>query len=210
MADRQAPLSVTQPSPLCIIPRKTLEASAICRYDLTEVQAVFAGPYMEYQDGVRRWGRYEGGVPEPRPGSVREQAWGRVLSRQNPWGGLEGLALWGAQAGGQNPWESRILVRSPEVHHPCPLPQCITDSLRSQGYNSSQDLPSLVLDFVKLHPLMARPVVPTRGRPLLLKRSVRYTHLTGTPVTTPAGPTYDLLFLSTGASDPWPKPSGDC
>ncbi|KAM9052601.1 semaphorin-4G isoform 6-T6 [Megaptera novaeangliae] len=49
---------------------KTLEASAICRYDLAEVQAVFAGPYMEYQDGVRRWGRYEGGVPEPRPGSL--------------------------------------------------------------------------------------------------------------------------------------------
>lgn len=45
---------------------KTLEASAICRYDLTEVQAVFAGPYMEYQDGARRWGRYEGEVPEPR------------------------------------------------------------------------------------------------------------------------------------------------
>nr|XP_045363348.1 semaphorin-4G isoform X2 [Camelus bactrianus] len=126
---------------------KTLEASAICRYDLAEMQAVFAGPYMEYQDGVRRWGRYEGGVPEPRPGS------------------------------------------------------CITDSLRSRGYNSSQDLPSLVLDFVKLHPLMARPVVPTRGRPLLLKRSVRYTHLTGTPVTTPAGPTYDLLFL--GTADGW-------
>nr|XP_007962057.2 semaphorin-4G isoform X3 [Chlorocebus sabaeus] len=126
---------------------KTLEASAICRYDLAEIQAVFAGPYMEYQDGSRRWGRYEGGVPEPRPGS------------------------------------------------------CITDSLRSQGYNSSQDLPSLVLDFVKLHPLMARPVVPTRGRPLLLKRNVRYTHLTGTPVTTPAGPTYDLLFL--GTADGW-------
>jgi plexin B len=83
-------------------------------------------------------------------------------------------------------------------------PQCITDSLRSRGYNSSQDLPSLVLDFVKLHPLMARPVVPTRGRPLLLKRNVRYTHLTGTQVTTPAGPTYDLLFLGTGASDPNP------
>lgn len=77
--------------------------------------------------------------------------------------------------------------------------QCITDSLRSQGYNSSQDLPSTVLEFVRVHPLMARPVPPTRGRPLLLKRNVRYTHLTGTPVTTPAGTTYDLLFLSTGA-----------
>ncbi|EHB18508.1 Semaphorin-4G [Heterocephalus glaber] len=126
---------------------KTLEASAICRYDLAEVQAVFSGPYMEYQDGARRWGRYEGGVPEPRPGS------------------------------------------------------CITDSLRSRGYNSSQDLPSLVLDFVKLHPLMARPMVPSRGRPLLLKRNVHYTHLTGTPVSTPAGPTYDLLFL--GTADGW-------
>ncbi|XP_023571247.1 semaphorin-4G isoform X1 [Octodon degus] len=126
---------------------KTLEASAICRFDLAEVQAVFSGPYMEYQDGARRWGRYEGGVPEPRPGS------------------------------------------------------CITDPLRSRGFNSSQDLPSLVLDFVKLHPLMARPVVPTRGRPLLLKRNVRYTHLTAIPVSTPAGLTYDLLFL--GTADGW-------
>ncbi|XP_004616404.2 semaphorin-4G [Sorex araneus] len=126
---------------------KTLEASVICRYDLADLQAVFAGPYLEYQDGARRWGLFEGQVPEPRPGS------------------------------------------------------CITDSLRSQGYNSSQDLPTTVLDFVRQHPVMARPVPPTRGRPLLLKRNVRYTHLTGTPVTTPAGPTYDLLFLST--ADGW-------
>lgn len=76
-AGRQAPFSATQPSPLHLILRKTLEASAICRYDLAEVQAVFAGPYMEYQDGVRRWGRYEGGVPEPRPGSVSAEAWGQ-------------------------------------------------------------------------------------------------------------------------------------
>lgn len=77
VAGRQAPVSVTQPSFLCLISRKTLEASAICRYDLTELQAVFAGPYMEYQDGARRWGRYEGRVPDPRPGSVSTQAWGQ-------------------------------------------------------------------------------------------------------------------------------------
>lgn len=77
VAGKQAPLSVTQPSFLCLISRKTLEASAICRYDLTEVQTIFAGPYMEYQDGARRWGRYEGRVPEPRPGSVSTQAWGQ-------------------------------------------------------------------------------------------------------------------------------------
>lgn len=56
---------------------------------------------------------------------------------------------------------------------------------------------------------MARPVVPTRGRPLLLKRNVRYTHLTGTPVSTPAGPTYDLLFLGTGTSEPCSEPLGN-
>jgi hypothetical protein len=88
MDQGQAPLGVTQPLPLCPIPRKTLEASAICRYDLAEVQAVFAGPYMEYQDGARRWGRYEGGVPEPRPGSVSTQTWSLCPGR-----GKEGLAL---------------------------------------------------------------------------------------------------------------------
>ena len=67
--------SVWLSPPLCPIPRKTLEASAICPYDLAEMQAVFTGPFMEYQDGARRWGRYEGGVPEPRPGSVSTQAW---------------------------------------------------------------------------------------------------------------------------------------
>ncbi|XP_016283316.2 semaphorin-4G [Monodelphis domestica] len=126
---------------------RTLEASAICRYDLSDIQASFSGPYMEYLDGTRRWGRYDGAVPEPRPGS------------------------------------------------------CITDGLRRRGYNSSQDLPSPVLDFVKLHPLMARGVGPARGRPLLLKRNARYTRLVGTPVTVPAGPTYDVLFL--GTVDGW-------
>ncbi|XP_020822464.1 semaphorin-4G isoform X3 [Phascolarctos cinereus] len=126
---------------------RTLEASAICRYDLSDVQASFSGPYMEYQDGTRRWGRYDGTVPEPRPGS------------------------------------------------------CITDGLRRRGYNSSQDLPSPVLDFVKLHPLMARVVGPARGRPLLLKRNIRYTRLVGTPVTVLTGLTYDVLFL--GTADGW-------
>lgn len=116
----------------------------------------------------------------------------------------------GASAKAAEAWEGQegqAGGRAPRAHLPfptTPLPQCITDSLRSKGYNSSQDLPSLVLDFVKLHPLMARPVVPTRGRPLLLKRNVRYTHLTAIAVTTPTGPTYDLLFLGTGASDPHP------
>lgn len=83
---------MTQHLFLCPLPRKTLEASAICRYDLAELQAVFAGPYMEYQDGARRWGRYEGGVPEPRPGSVSPQVWGRRWVDRTL-GGQKDLAL---------------------------------------------------------------------------------------------------------------------
>lgn len=48
----------------------------MCRYDLAEV-AVFAGPYMEYQEANRAGAAYEGGVPEPRPGSVSAEAWGQ-------------------------------------------------------------------------------------------------------------------------------------
>lgn len=51
-------------------PRRTMEASAVCRYSISAVQRAFEGPYMEYQDSARKWSRYDGAVPEPRPGSV--------------------------------------------------------------------------------------------------------------------------------------------
>ena len=51
-------------------PRRTMEASAVCRYSISAVQHAFEGPYMEYQDSARKWSRYDGAVPEPRPGSV--------------------------------------------------------------------------------------------------------------------------------------------
>ncbi|KFQ86062.1 Semaphorin-4G, partial [Phoenicopterus ruber ruber] len=50
---------------------------------------------------------------------------------------------------------------------PISLGQCITDRSRRKGYNSSQDLPNSVLDFVKLHPLMFDEVKPAGGEPLL-------------------------------------------
>ncbi|NWY01249.1 SEM4G protein, partial [Nothoprocta ornata] len=46
-----------------------MEASAVCRYRISELQRAFEGPYMEYQESARKWSRYEGSVPEPRPGS---------------------------------------------------------------------------------------------------------------------------------------------
>ncbi|XP_042674512.1 semaphorin-4G [Centrocercus urophasianus] len=126
---------------------RTMEASAVCRYDISEVQRAFEGPYMEYQDSSRKWSRYDGAVPEPRPGS------------------------------------------------------CITDSFRQRGYNSSQDLPNSVLDFVKLHPLMFEEVQPAGGEPLLVKRSVAYSRLAVDRVQALDGRSYDVLFMGTG--DGW-------
>ncbi|KAM8806112.1 semaphorin-4G [Eudromia elegans] len=124
---------------------RTMEASAVCRYSIAEVQRAFEGPYMEYQDSARKWSRYEGSVPEPRPGA------------------------------------------------------CITDRSRSRGYNSSQDLPNSVLDFVKLHPLMGDEV--KAAAPLLLKRNVAYSRLAVDRVRALDGRSYDVLFMGTG--DGW-------
>ncbi|NWI11404.1 SEM4G protein, partial [Crypturellus soui] len=126
---------------------RTMEASAVCRYSIAEVQRAFEGPYMEYQDSARKWSRYEGSVPEPRPGS------------------------------------------------------CITDHSRRKGYNSSQDLPNSVLDFVKLHPLMFDEVKPAGAGPLLVKKNVAYSQLAVDRVRALDGRSYDVLFMGTG--DGW-------
>ncbi|NXL41141.1 SEM4G protein, partial [Podilymbus podiceps] len=126
---------------------RTMEASAVCRYSISAVQHAFEGPYMEYQDSARKWSRYDGAVPEPRPGS------------------------------------------------------CITDHSRRKGYNSSQDLPNSVLDFIKLHPLMFEEVKPAGGEPLLVKKSVAYSRLAVDRVQALNGHSYDVLFMGTG--DGW-------
>ncbi|XP_071604540.1 semaphorin-4G isoform X3 [Heliangelus exortis] len=126
---------------------RTMEASAVCRYSISAVQRAFEGPYMEFQDSARKWSRYDGAVPEPRPGS------------------------------------------------------CITDHSRRKGYNSSQDLPNSVLDFVKLHPLMFEEVKPTSGEPLVVKKNVAYSQLAVDRVRALNGHSYDVLFMGTG--DGW-------
>ncbi|XP_029466118.1 semaphorin-4G [Rhinatrema bivittatum] len=52
-----------------ILQWRNMEASAICQYSISDVQKAFEGPYMEYQASSRKWSRYNGEVPEPRPGS---------------------------------------------------------------------------------------------------------------------------------------------
>lgn len=76
--------------------------------------------------------------------------------------------------------------------------QCITDHSRRKGYNSSQDLPNSVLDFIKLHPLMFEEVKPAGGEPLLVKKSVVYSQLAVDRVRALDGRSYDVLFMGTG------------
>uniref|UniRef100_A0A8C3F6Y2 Semaphorin 4G n=1 Tax=Chrysemys picta bellii TaxID=8478 RepID=A0A8C3F6Y2_CHRPI len=48
---------------------RSMEASAVCQYNISELQRAFEGPYMQYQDNTRKWTLYDGEVPAPRPGS---------------------------------------------------------------------------------------------------------------------------------------------
>ncbi|KAH0623803.1 hypothetical protein JD844_006931 [Phrynosoma platyrhinos] len=68
----------------------------------------------------------------------------------------------------------------------------------ASGYNSSQDLPNNVLDFIKLHPLMYEEVKPANGAPLLVKKNVIYTQVAVDRVQALDGKVYDILFLGTG------------
>ncbi|KAM4607200.1 semaphorin-4G-like [Polymixia lowei] len=47
---------------------KNVKASAVCRFNLSEVQESFQGPYMENQESGSKWTEYTGKVPDPRPG----------------------------------------------------------------------------------------------------------------------------------------------
>ncbi|XP_068610379.1 semaphorin-4G [Brachionichthys hirsutus] len=85
---------------------------------------------------------------------------------------------------------------------PKPRPgSCITDLHRSQGINSSRDLPDSVLTFVRRHPLMAGQVHPVRPRPLLFKRSVNYVKMAVHKEPALDGNIYTVLFL--GTDDGW-------
>nr|XP_033466709.1 semaphorin-4G isoform X2 [Epinephelus lanceolatus] len=85
---------------------------------------------------------------------------------------------------------------------PEPRPgSCITDMHRSQGINSSRDLPDNVLTFVRRHPLMASQVHPIGVRPLMFKRSVNYVKIFVHKEPALDGNIYTILFL--GTDDGW-------
>uniref|UniRef100_A0A8C2TN23 Semaphorin 4C n=1 Tax=Coturnix japonica TaxID=93934 RepID=A0A8C2TN23_COTJA len=85
---------------------------------------------------------------------------------------------------------------------PSPRPgACITDWHRQNGFSSSLALPDNTLNFAKKHPLMDEPVLPQRGRPLLLKKDSNFTQLVVDRVAGLDGTVYEVLFVGTG--DGW-------
>lgn len=95
-------------------------------------------------------------------------------------------------------------------------PQCITDWHRQNGFASSLELPDNTLNFAKKHPLMDEPILPHRGRPLLLKKDANFTQLVVDRVSGLDGTIYEVLFIGTGtlpggrggdAGEVWGRPS---
>ncbi|CAM9805418.1 unnamed protein product [Bubo scandiacus] len=85
---------------------------------------------------------------------------------------------------------------------PSPRPgACITDWHRQNGFASSLELPDNTLNFAKKHPLMDEPILPHRGRPLLLKKDANFTQLVVDRVPGLDGAIYEVLFIGTG--DGW-------
>lgn len=90
---------------------------------------------------------------------------------------------------------------------PCPFPspclrplsvlQCITNSDRESGYNSSLQLPDATLNFAKKHPLMEDKAL---ARPLLLTKGVNFTRLAVDRVSALDQRAYNMLFIGTGTN----------
>lgn len=75
------------------------------------------------------------------------------------------------------------------------LCQCITNTDRDSGYNSSLLLPDATLNFAKKHPLMADKAL---ARPLLLTKGVNFTRLAVDRVNALDQRVYNMLFVGTG------------
>lgn len=72
--------------------------------------------------------------------------------------------------------------------------QCITNASRQLGIDSSLDMPDKVLNFVKDHFLMDRPV---KSQPVLFTHSVHYTQIAVHHVQG-LHRAYDVMFIGTG------------
>lgn len=100
--------------------------------------------------------------------------------------------------GGTGPWQRAGGHRGRLCADGTVCPQCITDWHRQNGFASSLELPDNTLNFAKKHPLMDEPILPHRGRPLLLKKDANFTQLVVDRVSGLDGTIYEVLFIGTG------------
>lgn len=84
--------------------------------------------------------------------------------------------------------------------------QCINREARAANFSSSLNLPDKTLQFVKDHPLMDDSVTPIDNKPKLIKSDVNYTQIVVDRTQAVDGTIYDVMFVSTGASQPSSQP----
>lgn len=70
--------------------------------------------------------------------------------------------------------------------------------MKLQQFGSSLSLPDRVLTFIRDHPLMDKPVIPTDGHPLLVTTDTAYLRIVAHRVTSLSGKEYSVLYLGTG------------
>nr|XP_016852893.1 PREDICTED: semaphorin-4C [Anolis carolinensis] len=59
---------------LCSLCRGDVDVSAVCQYEILDVQKVFDGPYKEYSEIAQKWIRYSDKEIVPRPGAVSRRS----------------------------------------------------------------------------------------------------------------------------------------
>ncbi|XP_051785914.1 semaphorin-4D-like [Erpetoichthys calabaricus] len=75
--------------------------------------------------------------------------------------------------------------------------ECINDNIRNNNIQSSKDLPSVILEFLKKSPMIHDSVLPVGNRPQMVFKNMNYTQIAVDQVRALDSRTYDIIFIST-------------
>lgn len=145
-------------------------SSAVCVFSMDQIEQAFNGRYKEVNRETQQWYTHTLSVPEPRPGMVRTHTTHSLTHIYT--------------------WYYHWLF----LHVFVFFLQCITNSSRQMGIESSLDMPDKVLNFVKDHFLMDSPI---KSQPVLFTHTVRYTQIAVHHVQG-LHRAYDVMFIGTG------------
>ncbi|KAM4878075.1 semaphorin-4D-like isoform 1-T2 [Thomomys bottae] len=74
---------------------------------------------------------------------------------------------------------------------------CIDSEAHETKYNSSLNLPSNILKFIRDHPLMDDAVTPINNKPQFIKKDIKYTQIVVDRTQALDRKFYDITFIST-------------